>query len=528
MVSLSSWASSTDELHRMGVRLPSEQSLKAKSLGTVQPRWIHVGGGNLYRSLHAQVAQDLIDANELDRGIVVAQTRNPVTVDRLYRINNCDILQVLMQRDGTLNQRILSSTAHAVFAHPDAPEAWELMRSYFRSNILQLVTFTITEKGYFVSKEDVAAGPTSPRGCIPAICSLMLTRFCAGAAPLALVSTDNFSRNGARLRNAILHVADTWIKRGFTTEEFYNYLSDENRVSFPYTMIDRITPNPSSMVEAALIRSGWSDLGFCTDGTSQFAAFVNAEPTFHLIIEDRFPNGRPAFEHAGVIMTNRETAELCDTIKVTCCLNPLHTALAIFGCLLGYKTIADAIRDPALVTLAHRIAYDESLPVVSHPNVLDPNQFIRQLLNERLPNAYLPDTPQRIATDTSQKMSIRFGQTILRHVEAPRCDASSLTAIPLVIAGWLRYLIGIDDLGRPFTPSPDPLLDELKNKLARLNLGCDSSELVHESVAPILRDKRIFGVNLHEVGLDTRIEADLVQMLARPGAVAHTLESLSR
>ncbi len=527
MVSLSSWAASANELQHMGVRLPSEQSLAAKSLGSSQPRWIHMGGGNLYRSLHAQVAQDLIDEHKLDRGIVVAQTRNPITVDQLYQAYNCDILQVIMHGDGALDQRILSSTARAVFAHPDNVWEWKLMKSYFESDVLQIVTFTITEKGYIVAEEDAALGPGSPRGCIPVTCALLLARFNAGAAPLALVSTDNFSRNGTRLRDAMLHVAGLWVERGFATEAFFDYIADEDRIAFPYTMVDRIVPNPSPKIERMLTERGWSDLGLCTDGTSRFAAFTNAEPTFYLVVEDHFPNGRPPLEHAGVIMTNRKTAELCDTMKVTCCLNPVHTTLAIFGCLLGYETIADAIRNPSLAALVHRISYDEGLPVIPNPNVLDPNQFITQLITERLPNTFLPDTPQRIATDTSQKMSIRFGQTILRHVKAPYCDATSLTAIPLVIAGWLRYLVGIDDAGRPFTLSPDPLLDELTSRVKGLHLGCKSAKLVHRSVAPILRDERIFGADLHEVGLDMCIETHLLKMLECPGAVGCALEALA-
>ena len=528
MVSLSAWTTSTDELRRVGVRLPSEQSIEARGLGAAQPSWIHMGGGNLYRSLHAQIAQDLIEAGELDRGIVVAQTRSPITVDRLYRAHNCDILQVLMHGDGTLDQRILASTARAVFAHPDDARGWGLMKSYFESDVLQLVTFTITEKGYVVAEGDIDLGPASPQGCIPITCALLLARFHVGASPLALVSTDNFSQNGARLRDAVLRVASTWVRKGFAPEEFYGYVSDEGRVAFPYTMVDRIAPNPSPKIEAALTEMGWSDLDSCTDGTSRFAAFANAEPTFHLVIEDRFPNGRPALERAGAIRPDRETAELCDTMKVTCCLNPVHTALALFGCLLGHETIADTMRDPSLASLARRVAYDEGLPVVSHPGVLDPGQFIDQLLTERLPNASLPDTPQRIATDTSQKMPIRFGRTISRHAGAPYNDAASLTAIPLVIAGWLRYLIGVDDAGRQFTPSPDPLLEELTAKLEDLHLGCETAELVHRAAAPILRDERIFGVDLHKVGLEARIEALLQQMLARPGAVACTLETLAR
>ena len=82
-------------------------------------------------------------------------------------------------------------------------------------------------------------------------------------------------------------------------------------------------------------------------------------------------------------------------------------------------------------------------------------------MHKRLPNPFMPDTPQRIATDTSQKLPIRFGETIKAYLQDPSLDASSLQMIPLVFAGWLRYLMAVDDAGEPFALSPAPMLDTL-------------------------------------------------------------------
>lgn len=76
-----------------------------------------------------------------------------------------------------------------------------------------------------------------------------------------------------------------------------------------------------------------------TPGGTGFSSFANTEEKKYLVIEDSFPNGRPKLEQAGIIMCDRTTAELADTMKVTACLNPLHTCMAIFGCLLGYTRI---------------------------------------------------------------------------------------------------------------------------------------------------------------------------------------------
>ena len=104
-------------------------------------------------------------------------------------------------------------------------------------------------------------------------------------------------------------------------------------------------------------------------------------------------------------------------MKVCTCLNPLHTSLAIFGCLLGFDLIADEMKDAALKKLVEKIGYEEGMPVVVNPGILIPKDFIKEVIEVRLPNPYIPDTPQRIASDTSQKVGIRFGETIKAYNE---------------------------------------------------------------------------------------------------------------
>ena len=162
-----------------------------------------------------------------------------------------------------------------------------------------------------------------------------------------------------------------------------------------------------------LRKDGFQDVdNIKTSKESFIAPFVNAEESEYLVIEDAFPNGRPNLEEGGVIFTDRDTVNKVEKMKVGTCLNPLHTALAIFGCLLGHTLISEEMKDPELKTLVERIGYDEGLPVVVNPGIIDPKEFIREVLELRFPNPFMPDTPQRIAMDTSQKLSIRFGETI--------------------------------------------------------------------------------------------------------------------
>jgi fructuronate reductase len=317
-------------------------------------------------------------------------------------------------------------------------------------------------------------------------------------------------------------------------------------------MIDKITPYPSEKVREALASAGLAGMETVkTSKGSMAAPFVNTEETEYLVIEDRFPNGRPPLEKAGVYFTNRDTVDRVERMKVCTCLNPLHTALAIFGCLLGYTSIADETRDRDLMLLIRKIGYDEGMPVVTDPGIIKPAEFIAEVLEKRFPNPNIPDTPQRIATDTSQKLGIRFGETIKLYVQAAsgsldaaqrlqvqptslrsrpagthvadeRLGAEKLTFIPLVIAAWCRYLLGIDDEGNTFTPSPDPLLENLLGLLEGVSLGNPASAA--GKLKPILSNERIFAVNLYNVGLGQRIESYFCELIAGKGAVRSTLK----
>lgn len=535
-LSLTEWQCHRGEFEKLGVTLPCYDVGAAREAGQRQPEWIHLGAGNLFRAFHAQIAEDLLASGLMDRGVVAADLRNPRGVDEVWAPDGNDVLVVTMRPDGSQGLRVIGSVADALFANPARPSNWARMRSYFESPELRLVTATITEKGYATCgadglplpavASDMAGGPAAPRSAMGIVASLLYARFEAGAAPIALVTTDNFSQNGRRFRESVLSIAEAWRASGLADEGFVVYVADEGRVSFPWSMVDRIVPNPSPEVALSLAERGLGGMGL-REGL-RLASFANTEEARYLVLEDSFPNGRPPLERAGVIMTDREHAERADTMKVTACLNPLHTALAVFGCLLGYTRIWQEMADEDLVALVRRLGYGEDLPVVISPEVIDPSTFLDELLERRLPNRALPDAPQRIASDTSQKMPIRFGHTISAYCDSPTLSAETLEAVPLVIAAWLRYLVAVDDDGKPFELSSDPMLDELTATLAPVGLGCADAAAIHEAAAPILSNERLFGRNLYETNLGQRVERLLAEMLTGLGAVRATLERVTR
>ena len=220
-------------------------------------------------------------------------------------------------------------------------------------------------------------------------------------------------------------------------------------------------------------------------------------------------------------MTDRETVNASERMKVTVCLNPLHTALAPYGCVLGYEHFYDVMKDEQMLKLVNQVGMVEGMAVVKDPGILSPEAFIRECIEVRFPNPYIPDTPQRIVVDTSQMVGIRFGETIKEYV-ARYGDAGKLIGIPLAIAGWLRYLLGVDEEGHPFELSPDPMNEELQERLKNIHVGDPGS--LKDQLKPILSNKTIFGSDLYEAGIGDRIEQMFREEITDFGEVRKTID----
>jgi len=518
---------------RIGVRLPAFDRKAMREETAARPTWVHFGPGNLFRAFHAMIQQTLIEQGLARGGIYAVATGGRETIEASYA--PYDDLSILVTRrpDGESVRTVVAAVTGCLCADAAYPADYERLIAIFRAPSLQLATFTITEKGYALTggdgrffpmaERDIAAGPHKGKHAMSKLASMLLERFRAGGAPLAAVSTDNCSRNGEKLRSGVMTLAEAWRENGFVEKAFVDWVGDERNVSFPWTMIDKITPRPAQSVADELARLGIEGMDVhTTPRGGRTAAFVNAEEPQYLVIEDRFPNGRPPLEAAGVSMTDRETVERVEKMKVSACLNPLHTALAVFGCLLGYDSIAAEMRDAELKRLVERIGYDEGLPVVADPGIIRPADFLHEVIERRFPDPFVPDTPQRIAADTSQKIPVRYGETIKSYVARGDLDPGELVYIPLAIAGWLRYLLGLDDGGRPFVCSGDPRLEELQERLSGVELGRPDS--LGSRLRPILADKALFGADLTALALGGRIERMVKDMLRGPGAVRATLK----
>ena len=518
---------------KAGIQLPGYNVKEVLEKAKKEPRWVHFGIGNIFRVFIGGIADGLLEEGALDRGLTCVETFDYDVVDKIYTPYDNLGLSVILHGDGSREYKVLGSLAEAVKAQSSNETQWNRLKEIFTSKSLQMVSFTITEKGYALQKADgtwfpfvqadIENGPDKATGAMAVVVAMLYERYKAGKYPLALVSMDNCSKNGAKLRESVLTMTEEWKKAGFVEEGFVSYVSDEKVVAFPWTMIDKITPRPSEKVADDLEELGIEEMQpVITSKKTYIAPFVNAEKPQYLVIEDNFPNGRPALEKGfGVYMADRNTVNLSERMKVTVCLNPVHSATGPLGVVQGYDLFAHMLNtNEDMMKMARMVAYDEGLPVVPNPGILSPQAFVDELFNDRFPNEYLGDTNMRLSVDVSQMVGIRFGETIKAYVEKFG-DAKKLTAIPLGIAGWLRYMLGVDDEGEKYELAPDPMNEEIQEQLKEIVIG--KPETFTDQLKPILSNERLFFVDLYTTGVAEKIEEMFREMIAGKGAVRATI-----
>lgn len=518
---------------KAGIQLPGYDVEEVSEKARKAPRWVHFGIGNIFRVFIGGIADGLLEEGALDRGLTCVETFDYDVADKIYAPYDNLGLSVILHGDGTRDYKVLGALAEAVKAQSSNDKQWNRLKEIFAAPSLQLVSFTITEKGYALQKADgtwfpfveadIKNGPAKATGAMAVLTAMLYERYQAGKYPLALVSMDNCSQNGARLRQSVLTMAEEWKKAGYVDDGFLAYVSDEKIIAFPWTMIDKITPRPSEQIAADLEALGVEDMQpVITAKKTYIAPFVNAEKPQYLVIEDSFPNGRPALEKGfGVYMADRKTVNLAERMKVTVCLNPVHSATGPLGVALGYELFAHMLNtDADMMKMARMVAYDEGLPVVQDPGILSPQAFVDELFNDRFPNEYLGDTNLRLAVDVSQMVGIRFGETIKAYVEKYG-DASRLTALPLGIAGWLRYMLAVDDAGKKYELAPDPMNEEIQEQLKDIVVG--QPETFTDQLRPILSNERMFFIDLYKAGVGEKVENMFREMIAGPGAIKATI-----
>lgn len=514
------------EWEKVEVTLPQFNVEKMLEETKKAPTWVHFGAGELLRSFVASLQQRLLNGGNVTTGLVVVEPYDEELIPLVYTPYDNLILNVTLEGDGRSTREIIASVAESFYI-----SNLFRLREIFKEKSLQMVTFDSGFEGCSLRgedgeyspevAEDFETGLTAPKTAVAVLTSLLYARFQEGATPLAVVSLDDISKNGAVLQEAVLEMARSWESRGLVTDEFLIYILNRRKVSFPWTMVEKNMEFPLETVEEELAGSQIEGMAsISTEYGGFFAAFSNSERSQYLVIENSFPNGRPPLELAGVHFTKRSVVNKAVIMKETACLHPLETALGIFGNLMGYEIIADEMNDPRIFNLVHYLGAKEGLPVVASPEVIDPQKFLYDMIVNRFGEFSFTNSCENLTYDLSECIGSHVGTTIKAYVTQGK-GVKDLVAIPLVIAGWFRYLLAVNDNLEAIECRPDPLLEQLQEALSTVKVGDPTSYT--GQLKPLLRNKRIFHVNLVRVGLAPVIETMFCEMLTGKGAVGHTL-----
>ena len=271
-----------------GYTLPKFDIEAVKQKTHDEPTWVHFGAGNIFRAFPAAMLQKVLDNGEYDRGVIVAEGFDYEIIDKAYAPYNNMSLLVLLKSDGSIEKRVVASVTESLKADKQFEADWNRLAEIFVNPSLEMISFTITEKGYSVVEADLERG-LEPQFIMGKVTALMLKRFEAGAYPVTIQSMDNCSHNGDKLKNAVMAYANAWVKAGIAPQSFVDYLNDNSKVSYPWSMIDKITPRPDKLVQDMLAKDGFEDnYTIITERNTYTAPFVNAEETEYLVMEDDY------------------------------------------------------------------------------------------------------------------------------------------------------------------------------------------------------------------------------------------------
>jgi fructuronate reductase len=469
--------------------------------GVARPRYdvagqkigiVHLGIGAFHRAHQAVYVDDRLAAGERDWAVLGASLRSPDTRDALAPQ---DGLYSLIVRSGEESTVRVIGAVRGVLVAPENPEA--LLSAMSREGV-RIVSLTVTEKGYChdpargALREDHPdivrdlADPGRPLTAPGLLVEALRRRRAAGIAPFTVLSCDNLSANGRIVGGIVARFAE------LRDPDLGRFVVGE--VAFPSTMVDRIVPATTDADRASVDeRLGLAD-----------AWPVATEPFSQWVIEDAFSAGRPRFEEAGAELV--ADVEPYEAMKLRL-LNGSHSTLAYLGYLAGFETVSDAMSAPPFGRLVRGLMDEEVSPTLHVPGGADLEGYKAQLL-DRFSNAALRHRTFQIATDGSQKLPPRLLGTVRDRLRS----GAPIERLALAVAGWMRFVSGRDEVGRPIELN-DPMARRLR-ALADA-AGADASRLA----SALLGVGEIFGADLpHDRRFTSAVERSLAELFEKGAA----------
>ncbi|MBW4574123.1 MAG: mannitol dehydrogenase family protein [Aphanothece sp. CMT-3BRIN-NPC111] len=417
------------------VNLLRPPSVSSPSLGTVTGLWreqspydrralntgiVHFGPGRFFRGhlayiIHNYLAQK--KPQEQRWGICGVSLKSQRTITRLKPQR---FLYTLTKHSSCAQNREEAEVIGSIREIVNGREKCEYVLEKMTSPSVHLVTLTITQGGYHLDKsfnldtgnEDIAhdlRNPSTPTTAIGFIVEALRRRRDRGMNPFTTLSCDNLPRNGDILRKAVLAYAD------LIEPQLAEYIRDN--ATFPNSVVDRIVPQEQE-----------SDYNYPSRLLQvRDRAPIVTEPFWQFVVEDNFSGDRPKWEDAGVTMTSDITPFLYMKSRF---LNAVHSFIACLAVRAGIEYMHEAIALPEF-HLFTRLLMDDIAAATPVPHEMC-EQYMTQVLL-RLSNEDLPDTTERISSETCRKV----GKYIFPILQDAYSRKVSMKRIILPVAAWL-------------------------------------------------------------------------------------------
>jgi len=479
--------------------LPPHVQLPQYDRQQLRSRIVHFGFGAFHRAHQALLTNRVLNAKGGDWGICeISLFSGDVLMSQL---REQDHLFTVLEKGADGNQPIVIGAVHECLnAKLDSLAA--IIEKFCEPQVA-IVSLTITEKGYCI---DPATGkldtqnarilhdlenPTEPHSAPGILVEALHRRRERGLTPFTVLSCDNIPDNGHVVKNAVLGMAE---KR---SPELAKWI--ETRVSFPGTMVDRIVPAATEVSLAEITQ----ELGV------EDPCAISCEPFIQWVIEDNFVAGRPEWEIAGVQMV--QDVLPWEQMKLRM-LNGSHSFLAYLGYLAGFAHVSDCMQDDAFREAARRLMLDEQAPTLRITDV-DLTAYADSLI-DRFANPALQHRTWQIAMDGSQKLPQRMLEGVRVHLQRE----SAWPLLALGIAGWMRYVSGVDDAGNVIDVR-DPLSEKIR---AIVETSSEKGR-----VKALLALSEIFGSDLPQHAQFVDAITDAYQRIVERGARQAVIDTLA-
>ncbi|WAJ72254.1 mannitol dehydrogenase family protein [Catenovulum adriaticum] len=379
---------------------------------------VHLGLGAFHRSHQAFYTEQALNQFGGDWGICAVSMRNKTLQSALATQDN---LYTIAEIDQNPGYQVIGAIKEVLVA----AEQIEQVLDRLTASSTKLVTLTVTEKGYCLNpkgdldiKNELIQADlnhlSAPKSAIGIIVQALKLRFESDLKPFNIIACDNLPDNGKKLKNAVTQFANQ------IDPALANWI--ENKVAFPCTMVDSITPQTDdSTVKLIQTELGFEDL-----------APVQRESFTQWVIEDCIKDELPNWEEVGVIFTQDVARYEHAKLRV---LNGLHSAMAYIGSVAGYETVYEAVSDTKIKSFLQRLLQDEILSTIQAPKELNLNEYADSII-KRFENPNIKHYLSQIAFDGSIKVPVRSITPLIERIKSKK----SAPLLSLVVASWIRFL----------------------------------------------------------------------------------------